>query len=219
MTYLEWQKFTKPFSEKYFVITPTALGHGASPSVETLSFQAMSEAVIELLDSLDIERSHFLGSSMGGATAAYIALTAPERVDKLVLYRTNFRSDSSMGRALDAMTDPETWRAWGLETFMRQQHEPQGGPEAWQQVTRRVIDMVKSEKKVLVSEDDLDRIQSPALVVCGDRDPLVPLTDAMLMYERIAGSALWVVPSATHVLQIDSLRRNAFTDEVLNWLG
>lgn len=219
LTHAEWATFAPRFAEYFHVVTPTALGHGASPRVERLDLESLALAVVDLWDDLGIERSHLLGSSMGGATALFLALHHPRRIDRLVLYRTSFRTTRTGSAALEAMTRPETWRQWGMEAEMREQHRPQGGPKAWMEVTRRVIDMVRAEKDERLGRiDALAAITAPTLIICGDRDPLVPLADAVLMYETLPDAALWVVPDATHVLQVESLRRDSFGSEVLAFL-
>jgi pimeloyl-ACP methyl ester carboxylesterase len=201
------------------VIAPTALGHGASSPVDSLSFAGLAGAVLELLDDLGVPRTHVVGSSMGGATALYLATRFPERIDRLVLYRTNFRTGERGQAALEAMTHAQTWRQWGLEKQMREQHLPQGGPEAWVEVTKKVIAMVRSEKTgELAHPEDLGRILAPTFLICGDRDPLVPLGDALMMYEKIPDAALWIVPDASHVLQVEGLRRDSFPAEILAFL-
>ena len=44
--------------------------------------------VIDLLDDLEVERAHFAGLSLGGMTGMWLAINAPERIDKLVLLCT-----------------------------------------------------------------------------------------------------------------------------------
>lgn len=219
LTYREWTPFVEAWSQSYFVITPTALGHGASPRVDILRFDDLARAVRDLHDHLGVSQSHLLGSSMGGVTSLAYTLLYPERVRTLTLYRASFRADPKMEQALEAMTDPETWRRWGLETLMRTQHEPQGGPEAWIEVTRRVIEMVQREKRSgQVATEDLARIDSPTLIIAGDRDPLVPLADVLHMYQTMKDARLWIVPHATHILQVETFRRAAFETEVLQFL-
>ena len=41
--------------------------------------------VLELLDGLGIERASFCGISMGGMDGMWLALHAPERIERLVL--------------------------------------------------------------------------------------------------------------------------------------
>ncbi|MGK8506495.1 alpha/beta fold hydrolase [Nocardia asiatica] len=63
-------------------------GFGASdrPEVYERNYLRISaDAVLSLLDDLDLECAHLLGNSMGGAVAALLALEHPERVDRLVL--------------------------------------------------------------------------------------------------------------------------------------
>lgn len=219
LTHREWENLGPRLAQSYFVIAPTALGHGASPRVDRLRFADLADSVLALLDALGVARTHLLGSSMGGATALYLATHAPARVDRLVLYRTNFRTGPRGHGALEAMTRAETWRQWGLEAQMREQHRPQGGDEAWVEVTKRVIEMVRAEKtEGVAGVEELAAIVAPTLLICGDRDPLVPLEDAFLMYRTIRDAALWVVPDANHVLQVESLRRDSFPAEVLAFL-
>ncbi|QDH13556.1 alpha/beta fold hydrolase [Formicincola oecophyllae] len=58
--------------------------HGESPA-GPLSYQAMATDVLETMDSLGLNQAYIIGHSMGGKTAMAIALTAPERVQGLVV--------------------------------------------------------------------------------------------------------------------------------------
>jgi pyruvate dehydrogenase E2 component (dihydrolipoamide acetyltransferase) len=65
-------------------------GHGQSdarlPGGATLP--ELAGFVLHFLDSLDVERVHIVGHSMGGSIAAQMALAAPQRVAALVLIAT-----------------------------------------------------------------------------------------------------------------------------------
>jgi len=45
--------------------------------------------VIELLDTLNISRVHFCGLSLGGMVGQWLAIHAPERIDRLILCNTS----------------------------------------------------------------------------------------------------------------------------------
>ena len=52
----------------------------------------MAGDVTAVLDRLGLARAHVLGLSMGGRIAMALALTCPERVDRLVLVATGPRA-------------------------------------------------------------------------------------------------------------------------------
>lgn len=220
MTRREWDPYLAELSTQHRLVVPTALAHGSSPRRETLTIRSMGEAVLQLLDALEIRRAHFLGSSMGGATALWIARHHTARVDKLIVFRSSYRSSPSVAEAVSRMGEAETWRRWGLEGFMRREHQPQGGPEAWMEVTRKVVSMLHgpaSDRNQTL--EDLRAIDRPTLLIAGDRDPVVPLDEVMAMYRALPNAALWIAPNATHFLGTDSWRRASFVNEVLRFLA
>ena len=50
--------------------------------------QSMAQDMMGLMDHLEIERTHLLGTSMGGMIAQHVALMAPERLKSLILAST-----------------------------------------------------------------------------------------------------------------------------------
>ncbi|MDQ4077623.1 MAG: alpha/beta fold hydrolase [Chloroflexota bacterium] len=219
MTRGEWDPFLDSWSKHFYLIVPSALGHGASPSVLELSISAMADAVLELLDHLGVEKAHMLGSSMGGAIALWIVLTEPERVDKLIIFRTSYRSSPAVHEGVQQMAEPEAWQQWRLDRWMSEQHEPQGGPDAWMEVTKKVADAFDPATTEHMHDlGDLATIASPTLIISGDRDPVVPLEDAIAMYRTIPDAALWVVPNATHFMGTEGWRRESFEQEIIRFL-
>jgi 2-hydroxy-6-oxonona-2,4-dienedioate hydrolase len=71
----------------YRVILIDCPGWGKSDSIVCSGSRSdLNARVVKgVLDTLGIERAHFLGNSMGGHTAVAFALSCPERVGKLVL--------------------------------------------------------------------------------------------------------------------------------------
>lgn len=59
--------------------------HGASPHSNDMNYTVMAQDVLEFMDDHGIERCHLLGHSMGGKTAMQAALSAPHRIDRLIV--------------------------------------------------------------------------------------------------------------------------------------
>ncbi|MEX5363578.1 alpha/beta fold hydrolase [Pseudomonas guariconensis] len=70
----------------YRAIVPDLPGYGASDKPQTAyTLDFFVEALLGLLDALDIQRCTLVGNSLGGAIAIAIALRQPQRVARLVL--------------------------------------------------------------------------------------------------------------------------------------
>ncbi len=75
------------FSQHFQTVIPDQPGFGLSPrpEMDRPYHRISSDAIVALLDDLDVEKAHVLGNSMGGSVAARFALDHPDRLAKLVL--------------------------------------------------------------------------------------------------------------------------------------
>ncbi|RUO72649.1 alpha/beta hydrolase [Pseudidiomarina sediminum] len=71
--------------DDYRVIVMDCRNHGDSFHSDSMSYAAMANDVIQLLDHLKLNEVHLVGHSMGGKLAMEVALTAPKRVTSLVV--------------------------------------------------------------------------------------------------------------------------------------
>ena len=60
----------------------------SSRSSQNYITQIMAQDILGLMDHLGIDRTHLLGTSLGGMIAQQVALMAPERVNSLILAST-----------------------------------------------------------------------------------------------------------------------------------
>ncbi len=83
-----WQGISPSLAAKYQLIMPDLLGHGGSDTPTCAAAWQMPNIaadLISLLDALALERAHWLGYSMGGRLALYLALHDPRRCLSLTL--------------------------------------------------------------------------------------------------------------------------------------
>src|SRR5262249_15875163 len=83
---LQIPELSKPFR----VLRYDLRGHGGSGVPPgAYSFDRLGRDVIEMLDTLKIERAHFCGLSLGGFIGQWLGIHTPDRVDRLILCHTS----------------------------------------------------------------------------------------------------------------------------------
>ncbi|WP_214402670.1 alpha/beta fold hydrolase [Pseudonocardia lacus] len=84
-----WDGQVPALTERFRLLRYDARGHGGSDVPGgAYSLDRLGRDVVELLDALDLPRVHVLGLSLGGIVAQWLAIHAPERVDRLALSNT-----------------------------------------------------------------------------------------------------------------------------------
>lgn len=76
---------SKRFGESFTTYVLDLRNHGASPHSDEFDYPTMAADVVEFADSHGLDRFHVLGHSMGGKVAMFLALSFPDRVDRLVV--------------------------------------------------------------------------------------------------------------------------------------
>jgi pimeloyl-ACP methyl ester carboxylesterase len=187
-------------AESRQVIAVELQGHGHTADTDRdLTLSNMSSDVVALLDHLGIERADMIGFSLGGLVAIQTAITNSDRVGRLLLAGTHFRS---AGYHSD-IRDP---RQWATSTRMPTENDfkqmrdayvevaPDPGHfEAFMAKVSPVPDTVDSW-----SLDDLRGIAAPTLLVIGDND-FIRIDHAAQMRDLIPNSHLAVLPNTSHV--------------------
>lgn len=219
MAHQEWEVHLEAFTPRYRVLAPDLPGHGRTPLEGELTVAKMSRAVVAMLDDAGVDSAHLLGSSMGGGVGLHLALEHPDRLDRLVLFRIGYRRETTNVADELALDDPEYWHRIGMAEWLSRVHEPQGGPQAWEQVVHRAAHLPETDDTAHdLDSADLGDIEAPTLVVAGDRDPVVPVEEAVEMYRSIPKADLWIIPHATHVVAARTWRREIFAKEVVRFL-
>ncbi len=80
-----WNALARKFSEHFCVYTLDMRNHGNSPHSDEMNYQIMAQDVASFMDKENLKSASIVAHSMGGKAAMWLALTQPERIDKLVL--------------------------------------------------------------------------------------------------------------------------------------
>ena len=80
-----WRNIATQLSEGRKVISVDLPNHGQSPHTDNVSYQAMADAVANLIKELGLKRVDILGHSIGGKVAMTLTANYPEQVQSLIV--------------------------------------------------------------------------------------------------------------------------------------
>lgn len=226
-----WNAQIEALSQHYHLIVHDHRGTGQSTRSEiTYSVDQMSADTIALMDHLGLERAHLVGHSTGGAIGQTLAITAPQRIESMVLYATWTKTDAFMGRLMrarkallqngiddyielsPALLYPDWWVNSNPEKLAALDKAAKAGFSSASIAGSRcqaVIDFDRS--------NELDRITQPTCVLCARDDFLTPLYFSEDIAQKIPGAQLKVLEKGGHaVSQVDPDGFNAAVLEFLH---
>lgn len=187
------------FSPGHRCIVPDCCAQGRTTDrPEPLTYHAMAEDMIALLDRLHVKRADIIGWSDGGNIGLDIAMHHPERVGHLVTFGANFRPDGLERESADWV---RTATAANFGAGMRrswQAMNPQ--PAHYDEAIDKVIAMWRTQPQW--TEADLGRIRAKVLVVAGDHD-MIRVDHTQALARAIPGAECWIVPGARHSVMVD----------------
>jgi pimeloyl-ACP methyl ester carboxylesterase len=185
-------------AEGFRVHLPDARGHAESGGpVDGWTTLDLAADVLAFADALGLTSFHLFGYSMGGMTALHVATTSPQRIRTLVAVSIGTEREPrlSVGRRL---MDPERVARDdpGWARFQAARHDPRHGTGSWQRLMRAVVDDI--EHQPLLTDAQLRTIDAPTLVAAGDRDPFVPVSQALALSRQVRDGRLLILPGVGH---------------------
>ena len=205
------------FSKQYVVcVTPAS----CSNSIENISFEILRYLPTKFV---------LIGLSMGGILAMEIIKKVPERVMKIVLMDTNYKSETSEIKSR-RLPQIQLVNEGLLEEVMCQQIKNNYLRKDKQ--NQEIFDLCLSmanglgkeiyinQSKALATRKDykstLKNIKIPSLIICGEYDRLCPIKVHMEMESLIENSTLEIIPDAAH---LPTLEQPAYLNKILcKWL-
>ncbi len=186
-------------STAFLVHLPDARGHGRTrwDAAAGFRYDWLVDDLTAFVDGLGLDSFHLLGFSMGAMTALQFGARAPGRLRTLVVVGISPLREprASVGRRL---MDPARIqeRDPDFAALLARRHDAGQGEGAWQ----RLLPAIAADIAVqpLLSPAELHRIDCPALVACGDRDPFVPPEHAAGLARQLPGGRLFVAPDCGH---------------------
>jgi pimeloyl-ACP methyl ester carboxylesterase len=209
-----WLPFHQRLAEKFHVIAPAHPGFAQSEGFEDIdSMEDMVFHYTDLLDHLGLEKVNIGGVSLGGWIAAEFATRYPDRVKKLVLGCPAglWLVDHPMTDMFALMRRPERLRAvlfHDADSALAQMLIPAEPAEdqmieAYKAMaaTARLAWNPPGHNPKLARR--LGRIKSPALIIWGDDDGLIPTAYAQEWARHIKNARVEIIKDCGHMIMFE----------------
>ncbi|MGW0706137.1 alpha/beta hydrolase [Streptomyces sp. NPDC002643] len=204
-----WDHQLAYFAAKRRVIRLDLRGHGESSGAGVRTIEELAKDVLALVDHLTIERFVLVGHSMGGMIAQTIALSHPDRVDRMVLVGSISRMTYSRGRGLlmaaSTRVPYKLFVAANIQRAFAPGHPREEIREHIRAAAATPREVVMTLYGAMRAFDVLDRvpeISTPTLIVHGYHDIQLPLSQ-MLRTAKAHPNAVLRVLDAGHELPVE----------------
>lgn len=222
-----WLPQLGEFGRHFEVITPDLPGFAGSADIEAPTTVAgYADALIELLDALDIQRTAIVGHSMGGVVALQAALDHPDRIERLVMYGSACTAnlpnrfepfEASIARleteGVEACADHivPTWFVAGEAAPYFPMCRQAGHGVTTEAAVRALQALSQWDVCARLAEIDV-----PTLAICGDRDRSTSPDLSYRLWQGIRDCQLCIVPGCAHNVHLE--RPEFFAHVVLEFL-
>ncbi|MEA9357459.1 alpha/beta hydrolase [Bacteriovorax sp. PP10] len=217
MTSDMWKEQMSFFSKTHYTLAPDlpGFGKGVLP-FHAITFEHYVDAVISFLREAGIKRSIWCGLSMGGYLAMRMYERAPELCSGLILANTKAAADDNAAKE----------KRWSTIKMLHSHREEFIAKQWHAMVSKSSLEKVKLKKcfQEIVSKSDeegisaglvslatrmdntetLAHITVPTLILAGEHDKIIPLSEMQFLQENIQGSRLEIIKGTGHLSNMEN---------------
>lgn len=228
-----WQYNIAPLAKKFHVLAPDIVGFGATerPDDIVYSLRSWTDHVWAFLDAHGIDRTAIVGNSLGGRIALQMATDRPDRISRMVLM-------GSPGVGMSLTEGLRALRAYepshiAMEALLRNyfavdptlitdelvaiRYEASVADGAYEAYRAMFFDPRHKGSELGITEEEVRAITTPALLIHGREDKVVPLSVSVTMVSLLPNADLHVFSHCGHWTQIE--RADEFSALVSDFLG
>jgi 3-oxoadipate enol-lactonase len=224
-----WEDQAREFARGFRVLRYDQRGHGKSDApAGRYTFAQLVADAIAVMNALAIDKAHFVGLSLGGATALALAQLHADRLDKIVVCDSPCQSTPATAQQWEeriAVAEKEGMQALVEPTVAR--WFPPELIEAKAPHIDKVRQMIRATPvagfvgcaAALANHNyaaKVGTVKRPVLFLVGEKDGVTPAAMAKL-HEALPGSRYVELPGAGHISNLD--QPAAFNRAVAQFLG
>jgi pimeloyl-ACP methyl ester carboxylesterase len=200
--------YQKGFFEKEFnPIIIELPGHGESEGEGEKEIAKYAEHVYRFLNALRLSKAFLVGHSMGGAIVQTMALRYPEVIKGIVLVGTGAKL-RVFPMILNELREnfEESVKKINQFAYSRKVSSDL--------IEKGMMGMMRCKPEVVHGDfsacdrfdvmNEIEKIDLPTLILCGEEDELTPVKYSQFLHNRIKGSRLEILPNAGHMTMMES---------------
>ncbi|PYN97355.1 MAG: 3-oxoadipate enol-lactonase [Candidatus Rokuibacteriota bacterium] len=225
-----WDPTMPALTSRFRVLRYETRGHGQTEAPRgAYTLDQLADDALALLRALNIQRTHWVGLSMGGMIGQALALKSPDVLLSLSLCDTSSRIPADAkplwddrirtaeAKGMEPLVEP-TLSRWFTAPFREKNKD----------VVDKVAKMIRTTPvtgyagcchaiSALNLTDRLSAIKLPTAVIVGEDDPGTPVAASRVIAENIKGARLDIIPAAAHLSNME--QPEAFNRALSGFLG
>jgi 2-hydroxymuconate-semialdehyde hydrolase/2-hydroxy-6-oxo-octa-2,4-dienoate hydrolase len=228
-----WQHNIPTLAQRFRVLAPDIVGFGATerPDDIVYSLRSWTDHVWAFLDAHGIEKTAIVGNSLGGRIALQMATDQAARISRMVLMGSpGVGMTPTEGLAALRAYEPshDTMRALLRNYFavnpalitdelVAIRYEASIADGAYEAYRAMFFDPRHKGSELGITDDEVRVISTPALLIHGREDKVVPMSVSVTMLGLLPNADLHVFSHCGHWTQIE--RADEFSALVTEFLG
>jgi len=225
-----WDEIAAQLSDRYRVLRYDQRGHGGSEAQPgPYSFPMLIDDVLGIWDHLGVEKSHWIGLSIGGMIGYGLGINHPERMSTIIA--CDSRPDAPPDYAAYFQSRIDKARDKGMEGVVESTIERWFTPETLARnppVLDRVREMIRTTNpvghegccealKTLSYGPELHKIPVPVLFIGGEKDKGAPPAALEEASKKVPDGKHVVIPEAGHISALEN--PPAVMEAIEDWLS
>lgn len=228
-----WQPALSELVKHFKVVTFDNRGIGRTKCPgDNFDIATLARDTVGLIDALGIEKANILGHSMGAYIAQELAITHPQRVEKLILaaacavtsQRNRFIFDnmiSFLESGIEYELFIKEFFCWifSPEFFNNKENLDAAIKYALDYPYPITLDGFRQQVQALnsfSSLDRLDKIKAETLLIVGIKDILITLEEAGILIKKIPSLKPVFLERAAHSVHVEDAQ--GFVENIVNFL-
>jgi pimeloyl-ACP methyl ester carboxylesterase len=191
-----WSALLPSLAARYRTFSLEHRGHGRTDNpAGKLSYGQITDDVAAFIEQLGLAPVHLAGFSDGATVGLALGMTRPVLLRSLVCIGANYRIDDQLRQGLEFFDDAVLEReSPDLATELARRHDRHHHPGYWRELVRQV--RANAEAELVWTEDDLQRIPVPTLLVMGEADFTLSMEQMLEMRRNIPHSEMLILNHA-----------------------